>query len=325
MSARSSSRLLRKLPAHESGCQDALRADAHFMPKSALVVTSEFSRGARAMCQALENAGYRVSRSTLERVAAGQDAEGLLIDRSLPPYDLPAVEWQGRWWNRPDRVWNAWSKSRTAQVASQHGLRHPKTVAFESLAGAALDQDSEYVSITERAVSILDMLGGTVVVKPDRGMMGAGLRLADSVESLVKATSVVGFGVVQEFVPEATTTLRLICTHTEVVAAFARQAAEGGWRGNVAAGASVLPVLLSEHGEAARLATATVRALGLDMAGVDIVETPSGPEMLEANPSFGVGGLLSLYPDALDRLVACLSESDCSCGIRGPHDAWACE
>lgn len=294
------------------------------MPKTALIATSEFSRGAQALQQALENSGYRVSRSTLEKVAAGANDADIFIDRSLPPYNLPAVKWRGTWWNQPDHVWRAWSKTHTSLTAASYELQHPQTVAFESLTGAARDPKSEYVSERERAAAILDLLGGKVVVKPDRGMMGANLHLADSIDSLIQAASTLGSGVVQRFIPEAATTLRLVCTRNEVIAAFARTAAEGDWRGNVGAGASITPMQISTHAETTRLAISTVRALKLDMAGVDIVNTPAGPVMLEANPSFGVAGLLQLFPDALDRLVDRLNQPECACGAREPHDAWAC-
>lgn len=277
------------------------------MSGSALVVTSEFSRGARAMGEALERAGFRVGRSTLERVALGLDAADLYVDRSVPPYDLPAVRWDGVWWNSPGRSWDAWSKVFTALRAVDAGLPHPRTVAFESLDGRDSDAESEYVGVRDRAAAVLDLLGGRAVVKPDRGLMGEGVCLVDSLDDAVAAMSRVRFGVVQEYVPEASTTLRVVCAGGVAVAAFARVAGEGDWRGNVAAGASVerRPVGLDDP--SCRVALDAMSAFGLDFAGVDVVETADGPVFLEANPAFGVNGLLRLFPDALDGVVLALS------------------
>jgi len=292
---------------------------------TAVITTSERSVGARAFQEALSKAGFTVSFATLETIAAKQPEAHLYLDRSLPPYDLPTHAWTGRWWNRPDRVWEAWSKTSTSLVASKTKIAHPRTILFEPLGGTALDPDSEYVSEQERAINILEYFGGRVVVKPDRGMLGAGVTLVDSVDSLIEAMSRLRYGVVQEFLPEAATTVRVVCTSNEIIAAYSRIADTSveGW-GRVTDNATKTPRTVSASEPAGQLAMSAVRKLGLDMAGVDIVETQAGPIFLEANPSFGVVSLLSLFPDALDRVVSSLSAPRCLCGDNMPHDASMC-
>ena len=298
-------------------------ADTPLMTKTALVATSEVSVGAAAFGEALQRAGFSVTLGTLQQ--AESDSYTVRVDRSLPPYDLPARYWPGQWWNRPDLSWRAWSKSLTALAANESNLPHPNTSVFETLDGAELDPESTYIQEVERAQYVLDSTGGRAVVKPDRGLMGQGLELVSTVAEAMDAMRRVRFGVIQEFIPEASTTLRLVCTRRRAVASFARVAAPGDWRGNVAAGASVRNLTTHEAEVAEDLAVDAVRAMGLHIAGVDVVVGSDGPLLLEVNPAFGVKGLLRMFPAALDDLVNELLAHDvCQCGDVSPHDAWAC-
>jgi hypothetical protein len=272
-------------------------------PCLAELVTDDFSPGARAFQSALTRSGIAVRRSSLIR-AARAEGDVLRVDRSLPPYDLPLTGWGGRWWNRPDASWRAWSKQQTAALAAGR-LPHPVTVCFESLpADHAADPDC--AGALERAEAIWDWTCGTPVIKPDRGLMGDGVERATSVPHLVDLLRAAGRGVAQGFLPQASTTLRVVAAAGQVVYAYSRISAPGDWRGNVAAGATVEPFTVRENDSVWRLAVDALEVFGLDMAGVDIVLTGDGPVLLELNPSFGVAGLLRLDPGAVDRTVAVL-------------------
>ncbi|MFW5934246.1 MAG: RimK/LysX family protein [Halolamina sp.] len=86
--------------------------------------------------------------------------------------------------------------------------------------------------------------------------------------------------------------LRVYIVDGEVVATMRRYAPENDWRTNVALGGSVegvddLPA------DAAAMATDAAATVGLDYAGVDLVEGEDGWHLLEVNPTAGFKGLFA--------------------------------
>ncbi|GGL24491.1 hypothetical protein GCM10009037_05020 [Halarchaeum grantii] len=84
--------------------------------------------------------------------------------------------------------------------------------------------------------------------------------------------------------------LRIYVVNGEVVGAMRRYAPENDWRTNVALGGSVegVPDLPEEVEE---MAAEAAEVVGLDYAGVDIVEGEDGWFVLEVNPTAGFKGL----------------------------------
>ena len=294
------------------------------MTPHAVIAISRHSAGSQAFTEALQRAGYTTEHRSLLNIphnhTTGTPHDTIHIDRSLPPYLAPMRTWTETWWNRPDHAWNAWSKTYTSHTSARHGLAHPRTIAFDAQSHHTDPQPGDPLT---RARAALEYLGGKAVAKLDRGLMGDGVTLVSTPEETLTAMQNTRHGVLQEYIPAGRTTLRVVCARGTVIAAYARVSAPEDWRGNVAAGATVTPVTLDTQEE--QLAAQAMRAFALDFAGIDIIRTDTGPVFLEANPAFGVAGLLRIHPHAIDYTIEVLQRgSTCTCGSREPHDASSC-
>jgi len=85
--------------------------------------------------------------------------------------------------------------------------------------------------------------------------------------------------------------LRVYVVDDDVVGAMYRYAPESDWRTNVALGGKVEDATDSMPDEARRTALYAADVLGLDYAGVDLVEGEEGWFVLEVNPTAGFRGL----------------------------------
>jgi len=85
--------------------------------------------------------------------------------------------------------------------------------------------------------------------------------------------------------------LRVYVVGDRVVAAMNRYAPEGEWRTNVALGGEVEDMTGRLPQRVRRMALEAVDAIGLDYAGVDIVQGEDGYYVLEVNPTAGFRGL----------------------------------
>jgi len=85
----------------------------------------------------------------------------------------------------------------------------------------------------------------------------------------------------QEVVPEITRDLRVLVADSRPVGASARVSAPGEWRTNTSLGGRLESVDASD--DALQLAVAATRALGIDLAGVDLLPCPGGWTVLEVN------------------------------------------
>ncbi|MDS0284010.1 RimK/LysX family protein [Haloarcula onubensis] len=85
--------------------------------------------------------------------------------------------------------------------------------------------------------------------------------------------------------------LRVYVVGERVVGAMNRYAPEGEWRTNVALGGDVEDMTGRLPDHVREMALAAVDAIGLDYAGVDIVQGEDGYYVLEVNPTAGFRGL----------------------------------
>jgi tetrahydromethanopterin:alpha-L-glutamate ligase len=133
----------------------------------------------------------------------------------------------------------------------------------------------------EDARRALADLGGRAVAKPLYGSLGIGVELVTSEAAAVECLSRWKALYLQEFVNGGGADLRAFVVGHEVAAAIRRIAPPGEFRTNIHLGGVAEEVQLRP--EVARLAVAATRCLGLDYAGVDLMETPAGPVVLEVN------------------------------------------
>ena len=182
--------------------------------------------------------------------------------------------------NSSDGINRSRDKLRSLQLLSRAGVGLPTT----SFAHSTQDIDG-----------LLDVVGGTpVVVKVLEGTQGLGVVLAETkkaAESVISAFRQLDANIlVQEFIKEARgADIRAFVVGGKVVAAMKRQGAPGDFRSNLHRGgtASVVKLTPSERSHAVRAA----KTMGLAVAGVDLLQSDSGPMVLEVNSSPGLEGI----------------------------------
>ncbi|MGR9108462.1 MAG: 30S ribosomal protein S6--L-glutamate ligase [Gammaproteobacteria bacterium] len=163
------------------------------------------------------------------------------------------------------------------QLLLQNGLEIPTT----GFANSPTDTDD-----------LIDMVGGApLIVKLLEGSQGKGVVLAETrkaSESVINAfKSLRADLLVQEFVKEAEgKDLRLFVIDGKVVASVQRTAAPGEFRANIQEGGSV--TVTRTTAAERNLAIKAAKALGLKVAGVNIIRSHDGPLLLEVNSSPGL-------------------------------------
>ncbi|MBN72375.1 30S ribosomal protein S6--L-glutamate ligase [Gimesia chilikensis] len=142
---------------------------------------------------------------------------------------------------------------------------------------------------------LIEMVGGApLIVKLLEGSQGRGVVLAETrkaAESVINAFKALRANLlVQEFIKEAEgKDLRCFVIDGKVVASIQREAAPGEFRANIHQGgtASIIKITPTER----KLAVKASKALGLMIAGVDIIRSKHGPLLLEVNSSPGLEGI----------------------------------
>ncbi len=182
--------------------------------------------------------------------------------------------------NGSDAVLRARDKLRCHQILAGEGLGLPVTVFGDN---------------PDDTGDLLGMLGKPPhIIKLNEGTQGAGVILAENPgasRSVIEAfRGLYANFLVQEFIAEAKgADLRCFVVGDRVVAAMRRQAGEGEFRSNLHRGGKATPVELSEAETDTALRAA--RAMGLGVAGVDLLRSKRGPLVLEVNSSPGLEGI----------------------------------
>lgn len=171
-------------------------------------------------------------------------------------------------------------KLRSLQLLARAGVGLPKTL---------------FTNFSKDVQHIVDRVGGApVVLKLLEGTQGLGVVLAETqnaANSVIEAfNGLEARIIVQEFIKEAGgADIRAFVVDGEVVGAMKRQGKEGEFRSNLHRGGSASIIELTE--EERDTALKSTKAMGLGVAGVDMLQSKNGPLVLEVNSSPGLEGI----------------------------------
>lgn len=192
-----------------------------------------------------------VPRGSLEQVVHRLDALHLL--EALGVHVL----------NAPRAIERTIDKLLAVALLARAGVPTPRTVGGEKL---------------DDALAAFDALGGDVVVKPVFGAMGNGIVRVDDRDVAFRVFRALDLEravfYLQETIHDPARPrrdLRVLVLDGRVVGAIEREVEPGEWRANLARGARARPVVLGAEAEA--LAVRAAAVLGVDCAGVDLLES----------------------------------------------------
>ncbi|MFN0194958.1 MAG: 30S ribosomal protein S6--L-glutamate ligase [Aestuariivirga sp.] len=211
--------------------------------------------------------------AVIPRIAASHTFYGLAVLRQFEMMGVYPL-------NESVAIGRSRDKLRSMQILARDGVGMPVT---------AFANDSSH------AQEVLDIAGGVpVVIKVLEGTQGIGVVLAEtynSAKSVVEAFQGADIAVlVQEYIKEAAgRDIRALVVGRRVVATMERSGAKGDFRANLHRGGKARNVELTP--EERKAAVKAARAMGLNVAGVDLLRAKRGPVVIEVNSSPGLEGI----------------------------------
>lgn len=194
---------------------------------------------------------------------------------------LRQFEMQGAWTvSSSIAITRARDKLRSSQILTKAGVSTPKTLVSRNTA----DLDD-----------LLEQIGLPVIIKLASGTHGNGVVLADTKKAAKSALQAFylynedGTNILlQEYIKEsAGTDIRAFVVGAKVVASMKRQSLDDDFRSNLHKGGEGTAVKLTEQEK--KMALKAAKAMGLKIAGVDLLRSKNGPLVLEVNASPGFG------------------------------------
>lgn len=171
-------------------------------------------------------------------------------------------------------------KLRSMQILARSGVGLPKTA---------------FTNYSKEEKNLIEQVGGApLIIKLLEGTQGLGVVLAETkkaAQSVIEAFhGLKARIIVQEFIKESKgSDIRAFVVDGEVVGAMKRMGKEGEFRSNLHRGGTAEVIKLSRTEKSAALKA--VKALGLSIAGVDMLQSARGPLILEVNSSPGLEGI----------------------------------
>lgn len=181
--------------------------------------------------------------------------------------------------NPPEAIEHCVDKYDLLAILEENRIPVPRTAVTENVG---------------EALKAFEELGCDVVVKPIFGSRGIGsTRVTDAeVASTIFRAITFYHGVIylQEFVHHGSSDIRAFIIDDRVVAAMRRVA--DSWKTNYSQGARPEPLTLDKAME--EMAVKSAKLIECKIAGVDILESPRGPLVVEVNSQPGWRGLQSI-------------------------------
>jgi len=207
-----------------------------------------------------------IGRGSLDEVIFQLDILHTLSHRGVPVI------------NQPTAIEKAVDKYRALELLRSVGIPVPETVVTENV---------------KEAVQAFKDFGGEAIVKPVFGSRGIGAARISDLDVAERVFRTLRFYkhviYVQKFIPHGTSDIRAFVVGDEIVAAMRRESRS--WKTNVSQGAR--PVGFSPPEGLANIVVDAARALGCEIAGVDVMESKGDFVINEVNSQPGWRGLQS--------------------------------
>ena len=143
------------------------------------------------------------------------------------------------------------------------------------------------------AKKILGRVNYPIIMKFPQGTQGKGVMYADSfasASSMLDALSALRQPfLIQEYIETGGIDTRAIVVGDKVVASMRRTAVSGEQRANIHAGGKGEAYEMETY--AKKIAVDAAKVIGADVCGIDILQGPKGPLVIEANLSPGLQGI----------------------------------
>lgn len=171
-------------------------------------------------------------------------------------------------------------KLRSLQILSKAGVDMPRTL---------------FTNYSKDVAMAVEHVGGApCIIKLLEGTQGLGVVLAESKKAAVAVVEAFNTlkarVIVQEFIKEAKgEDIRAFVVDGAIVGAMRRRGRDGEFRSNLHRGGVAELIDLTPEEE--EMAVHAARALGLRVAGVDMIQSARGPLVLEVNASPGLEGI----------------------------------
>jgi ribosomal protein S6--L-glutamate ligase len=207
------------------------------------------------------------------RIGASITGYGLSVVNQFDMMGVPVL-------NNAIPIARSRDKLRALQLLSRFGIDIPRTVMCR---------------FRDEVPQALEMVGGLpCIIKLIQGTQGIGVMIAHTsaeVDGLLNTLWTLGQEILlQELVAESQgKDVRALVVGDRVVAAMRRTARAGDFRSNIHRGG--VAEALSLDREFAETAVKAARVIGLEVAGVDMLESRTGPKIMEVNSSPGFEGL----------------------------------